>query len=131
MCSFIKLDPKTPGLVEVVSGTENKNNVITQKTTTGVVEVKDTARQCPGDKFSMECAPKSTWATFDATKGLATANPPMAIGATSVLCVLKKTAVNGEIEELKFKLSVVHPKSRCMINAGIKSSTIDGGAAAS
>lgn len=92
--------------------------------------IKDILKDCPGDRFLVECTPKLTWFSYLPNTGMGTVMAPKDLkDRVTVACTYTKRALNGEVEEKKTKITIeAAPKSPCMINAEIKSSSMDGGA---
>jgi len=104
---------EVPAIVEVDAGKKNEINVaMTMATSTAAAEpVKDTATQCPGDRFTLACVPQPAWATFDVVRGIATANAPSTDAGKTTQCTLTQTTRTGEVNKKVFTMKVTVPKS--------------------
>lgn len=79
--------------------------------------VKDTFKQCPGDKFVFTCEPKATFTAFDIKTGAASIKAPRLDKNMDMKCKLTKTAANRVVEVKEFKFVILAmPKSQCKLN---------------
>lgn len=67
--------------------------------TAKAMDVKDIAKQCPGDKFSMVCSdPNATYMKYDEKTGLASATAPKLINEGAVnTCTFIQTSVSDGV----------------------------------
>lgn len=73
------------------------------------MEVKDVNKQCPGDKFYLECAPKMDWIKFTPETARISVYAPKVKAAMEVVCSVSKKSTNGQYELKKHKFSVMPP----------------------
>jgi hypothetical protein len=79
--------------------------------------VRDTYKQCPGDKFTFACDPKNTFTSFDIKTGVASIKAPRSNVDIAMSCKLTKYALNKQVETKYFKFKILAmPKSQCKIN---------------
>jgi hypothetical protein len=79
-------------------------------------KVTDLTKQCPGDKFSMDCNHKVDYIKFDVQSGMLSGYAPKLDKVTITACQIIKKALNGEYEKRDIKLTVLPPPSVCAIN---------------
>jgi len=80
--------------------------IFTVKTVLKPTTVPDTAKYCPGDKFSFSCNPAASWATYDDKLGKATFAVPKDAKAIKMTCNFEKKALNGEIEKKSVSMAI-------------------------
>jgi hypothetical protein len=88
-------------------------------------DVVDIAKQCPGDKFYMDCNPKTGFFIFNDRTGAASVKVPVLKATIGVACKLTKKALNGDVEMKDIKYTFIGiPPSVCKIDPRIVSATM-------